>query len=117
MADLDESLRRILIKLSGAGLRGNDVDFVLAKHRMKRVLREDMFDVGDEQFLMLLLVMNPENDDRLDFIEKFFVRVGKEILDVRIDRRTISTRVRRWAARSIRAGRAGACRRRHCSKN
>ena len=29
-----------------------------------------MFDVGDEQFLVLLLVMNPENDDWFYFIEE-----------------------------------------------
>ena len=35
---------------------------------MQRILREDMFNIGNEQFLMLLLVMNAECDDRFDFV-------------------------------------------------
>ena len=41
---------------------------------MERVLREDVFDIGDEQFLMLLLVMNSEGEDRLDFVEEVLRR-------------------------------------------
>src|SRR5580700_8481871 len=92
VADLDNRLVEFK-KTQRRRLRGNDIDLALAKHRMQRILRKNMFDVGDEQFLMLLLVMNPENEDWFDFIEKFVVRVPKEIFDVRIDRSTISTRV------------------------
>ena len=35
---------------------------------MQRILREDMFNIGNEQFLMLLLVMSAECDDRFDFV-------------------------------------------------
>ena len=44
---------------------------------MKRILRKHVFDIGDEQFLMLLLVMKTENEYRFDFIEQLFVRLGK----------------------------------------
>jgi hypothetical protein len=47
-----------------------------AKDRIKRVLREHVFDVGDQQFLMLLLMMETENQDWFDFIEQLFVRAG-----------------------------------------
>src|SRR5207253_8583227 len=32
------------------------------KNRIKRILREHVLDVGDQQFLMLLLMMKSEND-------------------------------------------------------
>ena len=35
----------------------------LSKDWMKRILREDVLDVGNEQFLMLLLVMKTESED------------------------------------------------------
>src|ERR1017187_4023679 len=92
VADLDNRFVEFN-KTQRRRLRRNDVDLALAKHRMKRVLCKNMFDVGDEQFLVLLLVMNPENNDWFYFIEKFVLRVGKEIFDVRIDRSTISPRV------------------------
>ena len=57
---------------------------------MERVLGKDMFDVGDEQLLMLLLVMNAENQDRFDFIQKLFVGLGNEIVDMFINGRTIT---------------------------
>ena len=80
----DEKCRRgILPRIIGkaAGSR-----FYFTKNRMKRILRKDMFDVCDEQLLMLLLVMKAKRHDRLDFIEKFFVGVGKEIVDVGVNR-------------------------------
>ncbi len=36
-----------------------------------------MFDIRDQQFLMLLLMMKTENEYRFDFIEQLFVRLGK----------------------------------------
>ena len=65
---------------------------------MQRILREDMFDVGDEQFLMLLLVMNPENQERLNFAKQIFVRAPDQTLDLFIDRTTIRLRfIDRWS--------------------
>ena len=64
------------------GLRRGFLDLPLAKDRMERILGEDMFDVGDQQFLVLLLVVHAENQDRLDFREEFFVSDGKKIVDV-----------------------------------
>ena len=77
-----------------------------------------MFDIGDEQFLMLLLMMKAENEDRFDFIEQLFVRVGKQIVDMRIDRCAITLCLPLPSgAKLIRADRAGACHRRRCSMN
>ena len=42
-------------------LRRDDADLLLAKNRVERILRKHVLDVGDEQFLVLLLVMNAEN--------------------------------------------------------
>ena len=49
--------------------------FRLAKYRIERVLREDVLDVRDEQFLMLLFVMDAKDENRLDFIEQTFVGI------------------------------------------
>ena len=40
---------------------------------MKWILGEHMFDVGHEQFLVLLFVMDPERDNWFHFREPFFV--------------------------------------------
>src|SRR5438045_9229005 len=63
-----------------------------SENGMQRILREDMFDVGDEQFLMLLLVMNPENQERLNFAKQIFVRAPDQTHDLFIDRTTIRLR-------------------------
>jgi hypothetical protein len=47
----------------------------IAENGKKRVLREDMFDVGNEKLLVLLFVMQPQRQHRLDFREKRVVRV------------------------------------------
>src|SRR6266513_2767939 len=44
---------------------------------MQRILRKDMLDVGNEQFLMLLFVMNAECDNRFNFIQQF-LRSGSD---------------------------------------
>jgi len=56
------------------------------KNWKERVLREDVFDVGDEEFLMLLLVMDPQDHDRLDLAKQFLIRVRDEIVNIGIDR-------------------------------
>src|SRR5215467_9774375 len=61
-----------------------------AKNRIEWILREDVFDVGDQQFLVLLLVMHSQNQDRLDFFEESFVSGGKKIVDVCADRGSIA---------------------------
>jgi len=43
--------------------------FGSTKNRIERVLREDVLDVRDEQFLMLLFVMEAEDENRFHFIE------------------------------------------------
>src|SRR5439155_14790327 len=48
-----------------------------SKNRMQRILREDMFDICNEQLLMLLFVMNPECDDRAKFVQQF-LRSGSD---------------------------------------
>src|ERR1700730_18784894 len=87
------NLNNLFIKLDKVHRRSlgrDDVDLSLAEDGMKRVLRKDVFDVGDKQFLMLLLVMNAEDEERLDFCENFFARVRNEIVDVGIDRGTVA---------------------------
>src|SRR5437762_13903624 len=56
-----------------------------AENRIKRILREHVFDVGDKQFLMLLRVINAENENKLDFFVMVFVSIGKQIVNVRIE--------------------------------
>ena len=66
--ELNESQRRDVDPAYAKALAGRlrDVDLLLAENRVERVLRENVFDIGNEKFLMLLLVMNPESQDRLD---------------------------------------------------
>src|SRR6266436_6959778 len=48
------------------------------KDRIKRILREHVLDIRDEQFLVLLLMMPSENQNRFDFIEQFLISIGKQ---------------------------------------
>jgi len=52
---------------------------------VKRVLREDMFDVGKKKFLVLLLVIETENQDGLDFIERCLIRVREKLSQALVD--------------------------------
>ena len=56
------------------------------KNRMKRVVRENVLDVGHEQFLVLLFVVKADCEDGLQFIEQFVVRAFQQLLNVRVDR-------------------------------
>src|SRR5207249_476976 len=56
-----------------------------AKNREERVLRENVFDIGDEQLLMLLFVMNSERKDRFDLTKQSLVGTGNKSVDVRIN--------------------------------
>ena len=52
-------------------LRGWNVDlmtrdFLLLKNRIERILRKNVFDIGNEKFLMLLLVVNSQRQDWLN---------------------------------------------------
>src|SRR5205085_1120162 len=60
-------LNRCFIELDE--LQWTDADLIVAdlaflENGIERVLGKDVFDVGDEQLLMLLLVMDPESQDR-----------------------------------------------------
>ena len=50
----------------GAIKRARRARSTFSKNRIERVLGENVLDVGDEQFLMLLLVMNSESENRFD---------------------------------------------------
>src|SRR5260370_41204858 len=63
-----------------------------AENWVERVLREDVFDVSDEKFLMLLLMMNSKGEDRFDLTKKFFVGARNQIVHVRIDFRAVTLR-------------------------
>src|SRR5262249_54469364 len=63
-----------------------------SKNRMKGVLGKYVFDVGDQQFLVLLLMMHTKEEERLDFIEQPFASIREEIVDVRVDRCAIALR-------------------------
>ena len=45
-----------------------------------------MFDVGDEKFLVLLFVMQPEREDRFNFREERLVRALEQLDHAFIDR-------------------------------
>ena len=60
MTDLDRFLFEIE-EMHRCSLRRDDADLLLAKNRIERILRKHVLDVGDEQFLVLLLVMNAQD--------------------------------------------------------
>ncbi len=64
---------------------------------MQRILGKNVFDIGHEQFLMLLLMMQADRENRLDLIEQLFVGAFEQFLNVGIDRapKAISFRHRR----------------------
>src|SRR5437867_3304504 len=53
-----------------------------SKNRVEGILREHVLDVRDDQFLMLLLMMPAEDENRFDFIEQIFISIGKQSVDV-----------------------------------
>src|SRR5947208_17044019 len=71
----------------------SDIDLEFPENGIERILREHVLDVCDEQFLMLLLMMNTENEDRLDFIDKLLIGIGKQTVDMRINRRAVALRL------------------------
>ena len=75
MTNCDDRLFEV-DKVNRGGFRYLTFPVTLAKHRIQGVLREHMLDVGDQQFLVLLLMMKTENQDRLDLIEQFFADSG-----------------------------------------
>src|SRR5436190_5005180 len=64
----------------------------IAKNRIKGVLREDVFDVGDEQFLVLFLVMKAQPNDRFCFREKCVIRFIDDLDDTGVDLISIAIR-------------------------
>src|SRR5437870_3602203 len=48
------------------------------KDRIKRILRKHVLNIGDEQFLMLLLMMPSKDQNRFDFIEQFPISIRKQ---------------------------------------
>ena len=96
MADLNDCLLELdeLVRTARCAiprkLSGQCGVATFSKNRIERILREHVLDVGDKQFLVLLFMMYAQDDDRLDFIEQLFVSVGKQIVDVRIDRDAIA---------------------------
>ena len=101
VADLDDCFVEIdkLVAARRLPASRSALRVALAKNRIERVLREDVLDVGDEQFLMLLFVMNAEDEDRFDFIEQTFVG------DLRADRRCANRSMRDSAVFRLTVGR------------
>ena len=80
--------------------------------RRGRVLREGVQDVGEHQFLMLLLVMEPDLEDRQDRGQRGVVRVVDQRRNRRVDMRAVGrdfarVRPRDQAALRPRMARAG----------
>src|SRR5690242_9522800 len=59
--------------------------WLLAEDRVQRILSKNMLDVGDHQFLVLLLVMDTEDQERLEFSEKIIISARQQCIDMGID--------------------------------
>ena len=58
-------------RAAGSGRRARR-PYQVEKGGRERVLRQDVFDVRDEQFLMLLFVMEAKDENWLDVIEQLW---------------------------------------------
>jgi len=58
----------------------------VAKDRIKRILGQDVFDIGEKKFLMLLFVVQTQDEDRLDLREQRLIRVVEQLPHALIDR-------------------------------
>src|SRR5213075_1336628 len=56
----------------------------LPKYRIKRILREHVLDIGHEQLLMLLLMMNTKCDKRLQVGQKVVVSSVYQVCNLRV---------------------------------
>ena len=52
--------------------RNRFLRWAFAENGMQRVLGENVLDISDEQFLMLLFVMNAEDHNRFDLVQQAF---------------------------------------------
>lgn len=83
MADgVDALVQRQPILAAAGGSRKVPVRIV---GRRDRILREGMQDVGEHQFLMLLLVVEPDLDQRRDLAKLVRAGLAEEFADGRID--------------------------------
>src|SRR5436309_2744791 len=62
--------------------------------RVKRILPEHMLDVSHEQLLMLLLVVNAEGDNRLDFAQQRRIGRAEQIVHRFVDCGAVTARLR-----------------------
>src|SRR5690242_3474436 len=95
MADVDDRFVEIDETGRDAALRrpvGAARRPYLSIYGTERILRKNMFDVGDEKLLMLLLVMNSKAQDRLDFVKQIFIGARDELVDLLINRGAIFSR-------------------------
>src|SRR5436305_13358881 len=58
---------------------------VFAKNRVQRILREHVFDIGEEQLLVLLLVVQAEDQDWLNFFQQFVRGGADQLLNVPVN--------------------------------
>ena len=56
-----------------------------SKNRMQRILREDVLDIGNEQFLMLLFVLDAQCDDRFNRVQQFLRSGSDKIFNLPIN--------------------------------
>src|SRR4051812_39218020 len=88
VADLNNSLVEVdkLVGTAGCAVRrAQRSRTTIIINRMQRILREHVLDVGNEQFLVLLLVMNSKNKKRLYLVEQLLVSSRNQIVDVSVD--------------------------------
>jgi hypothetical protein len=78
--------------------------------RIDRVLREGMQDIGEHQFLMLLLMVEPNLNQRRDLAKLVLAGLAEEFDDGRIDMATVGADLAGAGARDVAAMIAGVTR-------
>ena len=72
--EIDEPVRTALYCCSVFGAHGLR-RLTSTENRIERVLRQDVLNVREEQFLMLLFVMDAEDENRLNFTKHTVVSI------------------------------------------
>ena len=91
---------------------------LLAIGGTERISGEGVLEVGEDELLVLLLVMQPEDERIPDPGDRGLVRPFEEVGDAPVDLRAIMARLRSpSAARAGRGGRVRSARPRHCNRS
>src|SRR5450432_2306526 len=84
MANLENRFRKVEKTDGFNGPNFRNI-FSLPENGSEGVLRKNMFDVGDEQFLVLLFVVQSDGEDRFDLSQEVGIRTLQKLRHLIVD--------------------------------